>query len=297
VKLRGTALLLALLVAAAAVGSADARTDDRKKPILFVHGFDLDDRPGYDCASYWGRVLSRFRDFGQTGRLVTIAYYGGDRSCTHWLGHHGRHAKHFGHRGRAHDANTSIRHLGYHLAWTIWSHYSSRGKRVDLVGHSMGGLIIRYALAQTERNHPNFPRYLLVEDAVTLGTPHAGSGWAVLCGWRQCDEMSPGSGLLDWLGRRGRHPDGRRGTDWSTIGSHSDFVVSAASANSMNADHRLKYMQSNEPDVGHSEYLALGSRRLTADVERWSRPGPWVTDRTSHWPIRRTDLAVAFGNR
>jgi pimeloyl-ACP methyl ester carboxylesterase len=298
VKLRVAALLLALVVVGATAGAADARrSDNRKKPILFIHGFDLDDTPGYDCGSYWGKMRKRFRDFGQKGQLVTIAYYGGDRNCTHWLGHHGKHSRHHGHRGRSHDANTSIRHLGYHLAWTIWSHYSRRGKRVDLVGHSMGGLIVRYALAQVERNHPRFPRYLLVEDAVTLGTPHAGSGWAVFCGWKQCDEMTPGSGFMDWLRTKAGHPDGRGRTDWSTIGSHSDYIVSAASANSMNSDHRLKYLQSNEPAVGHMDYLRLGSKRITADVERWNRPGPWRTDYTSHWPIRRADLAVTFGNR
>jgi hypothetical protein len=83
----------------------------------------------------------------------------------------------------------------------------------------MGGLIIRYALAQVERNRPRFPRYL------------------------------------------------------------------------------LKYRQSNDPAVGHMTMLGLGSARTTAYVERWTRPGPWRVDLTSHWPIRRADLAVTFGNR
>jgi hypothetical protein len=294
---RAATLLLAVFVAAAAAGTADARSDNRTKPVLFVHGFDLDDRPGYDCRSVWREMRSRFEDFGHTGRLATVGYYRGDHRCTRRLDGFGRQSQHFGHRGRRHNANASIRHLGYHLAWTIWSEYSRRGRRVDLVGHSMGGLIIRYALAQVERNHPRFARYLLVEDAVTLGTPHAGAGLALVCRWRQCKEMRPGSRLLRWLRRRGAHPDGRGRTDWTTIGSHSDFIVPAASAVAMNSDHRLKYRQSNVRQVGHSAYLTLGSKRTTADVERWTRPGPWRVDLTSHWPIRRADLAVTFGNR
>ena len=86
--------------------------------------------------------------------------------------------------------------------------------------------------------------------------------------------MTPRSGFIAWLRRRGAHPDGRGRTDWTTIGSHSDFVVSAASANAMNSDHRLKYRQSNNRQVGHMTMLALGSKRTTADVERWTRPGP-----------------------
>jgi len=109
--------------------------------------------------------------------------------------------------------------------------------------------------------------------------------------------MRPGSGLMDWLRTRAGHPDGRHGTDWSTIGSHSDYVVSAASANAMNSDHRLKYRQDNDPVVGHMHLVTRGSKRTTAKVERWTRPGPWRNDSTSHWPIRRADLAVTFGNR
>jgi pimeloyl-ACP methyl ester carboxylesterase len=287
----------ALVLAAVAPSTADARrSDNRKKPVLFVHGLDFAGAAGYDCGSYWGRTIRRFRDFGHTGRMVTIAYYGGDRNCTHWLGHHGRHSRNDGHRGRAHDADTSIRHLGYHLAWTIWNHYSRRGKRVDLVGHSMGGLVIRYALARTVRNDDRFPPYLLVEDAVTLGTPHDGTHAGILCAWlTQCVQMGPNSGLMNWLRREAMNPQGRGGTDWSVFSSYDDLVVSEGSGVHMNAAHRVVYLSSS--NVSHDDFRLIGSARITADVRRYSRAGGWVTDRTSHWPIRRADLAVTFGNR
>lgn len=291
------AALAALVVAAAAPGAAEAgRTNDRKKPVLFVHGIELPGPPGYDCGGYWGRFLDRFRDFGQTGPLVTIGYYGGDGNCKHWLGHHGRHSRHDGHSGRSHGLNTSIRHLGYHLAWTIWNHYSRRGKRIDLVGHSMGGLIVRYALARTARGHDRFPPYLLVEDAVTLGTPHNGTQAAAACFWiTQCRQMGGGSGFMRWLGKRARNPQGRGGTDWSVFSSHDDLFVSEESGVRMKADHRVVYLSSS--NVTHDDFLRLGSKRITADVRRYNRPGPWRTDHTSHWPIRRAELAVTFGNR
>ncbi|MFJ2591339.1 esterase/lipase family protein, partial [Streptomyces sp. NPDC087538] len=50
--------------------------------------------------------------------------------------------------------------------------YSAKGQTVDLVGHSMGGLIIRAALAGYAKGDPTWPDTLYVEDVVTLGTPH-----------------------------------------------------------------------------------------------------------------------------
>ncbi len=79
----------------------------------------------------------------------------------------------------------------------------------------MGGLIIRYALAATALKHPDFPPNLLVEDVVTLRTPHGGSrgpGAGL-----QGSQMAMGSQFLKSLERPevGYEPDGRGGTDWT----------------------------------------------------------------------------------
>jgi pimeloyl-ACP methyl ester carboxylesterase len=307
VKLRAAALLLALLVAGSVVGTADARTNNRKKPVIFIHGLARDSSS--DCVSTWNDAKRKFRDWGHTGALVSLAYYGGDRRCDHWISHHGRHGNHHssGHRRGNHTADTSIRHLGYHLAWTIWRHYSSRGRRVDVVAHSMGGLIIRYALAQTQRHHPDFPRYLLVEDVVTMGTPHGGARWFAVCGLLQCSQMRAGSDFLVWLERNAWEPDGRGGTDWSTFGSDDDLWVAAdraagtGQARSPNhayvgSCHKVWYLPWEE--IGHGDFMHVTSKRITADVWRFScRTGRWVRDFTSHFPVRRADLAVTFGNR
>jgi hypothetical protein len=306
VKLRAAALLLALLAAGTVADVAGARTDNRKKPILFVHGLQLDGSS--DCAADWGPMKRKFRDWGHTGALSTIAYYGGDTNCTHWLGHHGRHSRHYGHEGRSHGTGTNIRHLGYHLAWTIWRHYSSRGKRIDVVAHSMGGLIIRYALAQTERGHDRFPPYLRVEDVVTMGTPHGGARFfAIGCPLTQCQQMRAGSDFLVWLETKGWEPDGRAGTDWSTFGATDDNLVAADRAAGTARDrdpvhdyigscHKVWYRDS--ANIEHSDFKTATSRAITADVYRFNcQSGGWVKDDTSHWPVRRADLAVTFGNR
>jgi hypothetical protein len=308
VKSRAAALLLLLAVAGSVVGEAEARSDNRKKPIIFIHGLAQDNSS--NCASTWNDMKRKFRDWGHTGAFTTLAYYRGDRYCSHWLGHHGRHDRHYasGHDGEGgHTADTDIRHLGYHLAWTISSHHARSGRNVDVVAHSMGGLMVRYALAQVERGHDRFPPRLLVEDVVTMGTPHGGSRWYAICGRLQCGQMRAGSEFLVWLERNGWEPDGRGGTDWSTFGSGDDALVAADRAAGTARDrdpvhdyigscHKVWYHDSS--NIEHSDFPHDTSKRTTADVWRFNcGTGGWVWDPTSHWPVRRADLAVTFGNR
>ena len=118
---------ICVLLALAAVAEAGARTDNRRKPVVFVHGLALDGSS--DCAATWNDVKRKFRDWGHTGGFTTVAYYGNDRNCSHWVSHHGSHRKHYfryGHQLHGnHTADADIRHLGYHFAWFLWSHYSS----------------------------------------------------------------------------------------------------------------------------------------------------------------------------
>ena len=276
-------------------GTAQARTDDRTKPVVFVHGFSHEN--SVNCRDSFRTMRQAFRSWGHTGAFATVAYYGGDRDCDHWTGHHGSHSTHYasGHEGKGHTRSSSIRHLGYHLAWYLWSHYSAHGQPVDVMAHSMGGLVIRYALAQTQRGHSRFPPYLLVEDVVTAGTPHGGARWfAGPCPYVQCDEMTMGSDFLNWLQDNGWNPQGRDGTDWSTFGSDDDNYVAAdrAAGTADDGDPAHQYIGSchkvwyTEPtDVEHEDFLTDTAKEKTAAVYRFScLTGGWVADATSHWP-------------
>jgi triacylglycerol esterase/lipase EstA (alpha/beta hydrolase family) len=296
---------LASAVLAVFAAAADARTDDREKPVIFVHGFS--DQSAVDCRDNFRRMKRKFRRWGHSGPLVTVAYYGGDRSCDHWLNHHGSHSKHYasGHQGKGHTRSTSIRHLGYHLAWFVWNHYTRHGRAVDVVAHSMGGLIVRYALTQTEGGHAKFPPRLAIEDVVTMGTPHGGIRWyGGACPYVQCDEMSMGSDFLNWLEDNGYEPDGFGGTDWSTFGSDDDNYVAADRAVGSSQDrdqhdyiascHKVWYVTSN--DIEHSDFLHDASKRRSADAYVYDcTRGTWVATSAAHWPVRRADLAVTFG--
>ena len=297
---RAVLTALALVTVLMTAAPAEARTEGRNKRVLFIHGLDASGDPGANCAAYWNDMERKFRDWGWDMPLIELSYYRFDTNCDHTINHHGRHGRHYGsghYASGGHGANTNIRHLGYHLAWYIYSHYSKDGRVVDVVAHSMGGLMIRYALAQVQRGHDAFPPRLLVEDVVTMGTPHAGAkDWTELCPYTQCDQMDGGSTLMKWLRRYASEPDGAGGTDWSVFSAADDNNVSMESGVAMGACHKVQYVDSSNIEHGDFMHVRSGknSKETSADVRRRNCPNAWVSDNTSHWPVRRADLAAAY---
>jgi pimeloyl-ACP methyl ester carboxylesterase len=298
---RIAALAAALvLVFTLAVTGAEARTDDRTKPIVFIHGLDAFGTAGADC-NMWNNMINTLRAWGWTGTAATTAYYEDDTNCAYSVDHHGSHSKHYGGSGEhngagtSHTADTQIEHLGYHLAWMIYDHFSVNGTYVDIVGHSMGGLIARYAVAQVQRANPDFPPALRVEDIVTLAAPHGGSGWASWCPWSdECDEISNASSFQNWLASYAQNPQGAGGTDWTTIGSYDDTFVSEGSAVQMSAAHKVDYLGSMNLD--HSDYYNDTSDVRDADVEYWDTPGPWYSWYDAPHAVRWSDYALLYGS-
>jgi hypothetical protein len=303
-----TGFVLALAFAAPAFGTAH-----RSKPIVFVHGLSLGD--GTDCDSTWNATKRSLNGMGWAGRGGNwdVAFYVGDRGCEHWINHHGSHRRHFGTDGGhvtgaggnlGHTADASIRHLGYHLAWFLRDHFDRRC--VELVGYSMGGLVARYAIAQIERGHAGFPARgrVCVEDVITLGTPHAGTGWAHGCVRVQCVEMRGNlrcnatrtgtSGFIRWLRRNAWDPDGSGRTQWTLVGSQDDLVVDqlCATRNIANLGW-VRYQEASDvTHSGASGYLRRTSTRPTADVIYQRDPLRPLRDRTAAWPVRWTDRAL-----
>lgn len=306
------AALAAILILAGGSATAQARTDNRSKPVVFVHGLDAVGDPGVSCSGTWGDMESAFRNWGYTGPLDTVGYYEYDTGCDASINNDGNHSTHYasGHYADGgHGANTNIRHLGYHLAWDIYNRYSSKGTTVDLVGHSMGGLIIRYAVAQTQLGNSQFPPKLLVEDAVTIATPHGGARASVwLCPYTQCDQMHAGNEFLLWLENNAWEPDGEGGTDWSSFGSDDDNYVAADRAVGTSGSrsqvlyfgscHKVWYRDSTE--LEHSDFLHETSTAVDFSVYRVSSTScgtSWVSDSTYYRPVRQTDYALVYGDR
>ncbi len=84
-----------------------------------------------------------------------------------------------GYYGRMSDSsqgtdNESLRHVACRFAWFIYNSFTVKNIPVAIVAHSLGGIMVRYALGESGLGNSPFPPSLLVESVVTLGAPYRG---------------------------------------------------------------------------------------------------------------------------
>lgn len=215
---------------AAAAGPAAAQSGN---DMLLVHGYNSDE--GTDCnGSTWGNALEYYTDEGGLSRdsLHTIGYYkddmSGENDCDVMIGD-----------GQA-TTDRKIQYVARDLANYVYQNYTSRDQAVDIVAHSMGGLVTRVAILGSYEGWSGFPPALNVDNVATLATPHQG----VICdddtgdGEDNCPnteqwlQMDPDSGFMDALHQSDRELNDpwAAQTDWSLIGSDEDTTVSYDSA-------------------------------------------------------------------
>lgn len=206
------------------------RDNSRTERVYLVHG--LNTRSRTDCSATWRAALWSLRRDGWKGPLDTVGYYRDDAHCAVAV------------TGRAgYTSNTSIKELGRAFAWLVYRRDTRHGRSVDVVAHSMGGLVVRAALAGVRDHEKGFPPRLYIEDVVSVGTPHDG-GLLSSCTVLECRQMreqdggGPVGALLD---RLDENPQSTQGTDWTLIASDADTLVPAASALGMDAGHKVRY--------------------------------------------------------
>jgi predicted alpha/beta hydrolase family esterase len=88
-------------------------------------------------------------------------------------------------------------------------------EKVDLVGHSMGGLVVRYYIEKLGGAAG-------VNAAVTLGAPHLGSKTAVFGVLKSAEQFSPDSALITELNEA---PPSGDATDMTAVWSDFDSIV------------------------------------------------------------------------
>ena len=111
--------------------------------IVFVHGLCLDDRAWMPASGQEGHVRAWAEATG--GRPVLARY----------------------------NTGLSIASNGRRLSEHLDAAVGERTARIVLVGHSMGGLVLRHAFAASREASARWPA--LVTEAIYLGTPHGGS--------------------------------------------------------------------------------------------------------------------------
>jgi pimeloyl-ACP methyl ester carboxylesterase len=115
------------------------------------------------------------------------------------------------------DVRRTARHVDHALERTLAGH-----GRLDVIGHSLGGLVATYWMKRIDRGRR-------IRRVITLGTPHRGTPYAwlgvLMCGAfsRAVWQMLPGSSLVRELAAL-PVPES---SELICLGSHDDAVVPA----------------------------------------------------------------------
>jgi pimeloyl-ACP methyl ester carboxylesterase len=234
--------------------------------VVLVHGLNgpspKGSSAGHDCNNvYWIDTKSFLKSQGLQD-LRTIQFYTGDRNCDANLHDpsYTRHCTDFSADVGLDGTNDeSIYHLSCLLAQYLYQNFGQSNKNVVLVGHSMGGIIVRETLFQMQQNagQSPFPDTIgHVTDAITFNTPHGGLdsatdlvGSLLVCNdCTQWKEMSASGNLMSELASSGQNPQTSGGfTRWTVIGSECDGYVAADDAIYMHANHAVVYAKGS-PD-------------------------------------------------
>ncbi len=263
--IRTAAIGVALAIAALAPSASAADTQ-----LLLVHGYGPAAK-GKSCnASTWRNALRYYQAAGGRERssMTTIGYYAGDSpaDCDAIIGD-----------GQASNERP-IQDIARDLANYIYTTYTSERKPVDIIGHSMGGLVTRVALLGSAQGWEGFPAKLKVTNVVTLSTPHQGVSHPAANDDRQWNQMAPRSGFMRRLHRSdsGLGDAWASGTDWTLIGSKEDRTVSYKSGIDKGNFANEKFGYQDDPhdsgNVSHTGVRSLyGKNRY--DLRYWHASG------------------------
>lgn len=281
------ALLASTLTVVSGVRPAAAYKGDQ--PVILLHGYSHFGGGHPDCHAYFGDLRDYLEGEGRT--VVIAGYYEGNDNGSLHRANEDR-CDNF----MSGNSNTPIEHIAKEFRDYIKERFPN--ETVDIVAHSMGGLVTRQMLEM-------YGKQLNVDDVVTLGTPHAGTegltSWSAACfAAYQCMQMKPGSSFITNLEH---NPQSSEPTQWSLIGTYNDETVGADTSIKM---YQVDY---DRPVVGTYHYgmdvrtsqscpwstSMLGHEELHMDVSTY--PCTWKTDddpASIASPFERILLAITY---
>ncbi|WKN15254.1 putative lipase [Streptomyces sp. JUS-F4] len=268
-----SAVLTMLAVAPAGAAGKPSRSNSASTRVIFVHGHSPVGK--HDCTKTFKDARKHFTNKKWKGNLLTFGYYTNNKKCS---------ANVTGSR------ETPIKDVAKKFANYVAKNYTKKGIKVDVVAHSMGGLVVRAALHYTHQRAKGFPAKLYIEDVVTLGTPHAGitKSRATLCGKaRQCTDMKPGSSFLKALGSKmpSTTKNGNMSTDWTTVSSYNDGTVSESSGIAGTADHEVQY----KAGINHGQLITKTTGSYNGRIKYSTK---WTKFHKRVSPVEQARLAV-----
>jgi len=262
--------------------------------IVFVHGYKpgplgparRGSPDGHDCQKYWGDATNFLGDRG-LGDFRLVQYYTRDTSCTN--GVETRYSSDLHDdvyrtacldypSGKADNEGTndeSLYHLSCLFAQYLYHNFDNRN--VILVGHSLGGIIMRETMYQMQKHagqSPYPPTIGHVTDAITFNTPHGGPKdllTILACsGCRNGAEVKADSELMQELRNYGRNPQTSAGwTSWTAIGSECDPVMYPKSSIDMDASHTIVYADDETHNTCYDHSAALHDTHVMQDAAQF----------------------------
>ncbi len=236
-------------------------------PVLFIHG--ISNSSSADC-SEWNPAKSYLPGQGWSGHLASIKYYTNDTHCDVSITGEASHCTGYHDSGSSDGTNNEdVRHVACEFSWYIWDNYTQYGQNVQVVAHSMGGLITRWALYATPFE-PALPPYLLIQDVVTMGTPHYGAPPAYAffyCGsCLQGSQIETAMPFMQELINSGQNPQGSAGTDWTMLGSTCDIANTLVGNDTewMTSGHKVLF---SSPCYDHGGYMGDTSNTWDASEQ------------------------------
>lgn len=224
-----------------------AKPADPDPTVLFLHGIlSGGGCVGQNTGQVFSYSMKMLHAAHWTGAMIPLDFYCGDVGGTsiqnQCPGNYQRPPN------DEYDDDASIERIACDLAWYVYRNDTARGKAVDLVGYSMGGLIMRYALYAVATHQAHFPKGLLVRDAVTIDAPNDGvsANYSApgRCGHHaECLEMTTGAAILQRLQVKARDPQPSRlhRTDWTAMGAGACDIMPAGDTTDMGLVHKVAY--------------------------------------------------------
>ncbi|MFI0606694.1 MAG: hypothetical protein ACH37Z_02240 [Anaerolineae bacterium] len=243
-------------------------------PVIMVHGFSFDLHIGgvglvADCEKVFNVVTDDLVNWGRSREDIHwVQYLDSDRSCTDdvTIWHEfGSDPEDNPFNGTPADEESPIERLSYHLAWYLHNNFNTEDQ-VDILAHSMGGLLVRHALIMSdiEQEGPvdqqeigvqgeriRYPSLQgLVRNVMTVGTPHKGLSRFEIDNQALIKVCTATGGIAGFCGqllntstfmkhvlneKRLAHVgyplnQGIGGANWTTVGSSGDSIVHFRSA-------------------------------------------------------------------
>lgn len=196
-------------------------------PVVLIHGFTS--ASSDDCPQEFGNLPQYLPLHAFTGPVISIGYYASDTNCTtsivNWSATHDTTdhcALDYEIPGADGTNGEDLRHVACELDWYLWDNWWVHGWNVDIVAHSMGGLIAQWGLAA---HGGSLPTNRYTQDVVTAGTPYEGLAQLLPCGCLQAQQIQTGSDFLAALSTNG-NPQATAGTNWTMLGSGCDGSTS-----------------------------------------------------------------------